>query len=449
MRYLPHTDREVQEMLATIGVASVEDLFEQIPQQLRSRTPLALPEPMSEPELMRHIEELALEDAGAEMLSFLGAGAYAHHVRPAVSALLSRGEFLTAYTPYQPEASQGTLQAVYEFQTLVCQLMTLDVANASLYDGASAAAEAALMARRWFKGKRPRILVSRGIPPQYRQTIRTYLKGVAGPEDYAEVSLGADGAISLAHLATLLDERVSVVLVGYPGYLGVIEDVPAVVKACAAVGAVVCTVTPEPVALGVVEAPGLVGAAIAVAEGQPLGVPVSFGGPGLGLMACEERFLRQMPGRLVGETVDREGRRSFVLTLATREQHIRREKATSNICTNQGLMALAVTINLCLLGKVGFEQLARLCLNKACYLKKAISSLDGTEVPFPGPTFNEFVVRRRGGDVDGLLRRLEAQQILGGVPLAPDYPELADCFLVAVTELHRREDLDRLVAALR
>jgi glycine dehydrogenase subunit 1 len=398
---------------------------------------------------MRHIEELALEDAGAEMLSFLGAGAYAHHVRPAVSALLSRGEFLTAYTPYQPEASQGTLQAVYEFQTLVCQLMTLDVANASLYDGASAAAEAALMARRWFKGKRPRILVSRGLPPQYRQTIQTYLRGVAGPEDYAEVSLGADGAISLDHLATLLDERVSAVLVGYPGYLGVIEDVPAVVKACAAYGTTVCTVTPEPVALGVVEAPGLVGAAIAVAEGQPLGAPVSFGGPGLGLMACEERFLRQMPGRLVGETVDREGKRSFVLTLATREQHIRREKATSNICTNQGLMALAVTINLCFLGKVGFEQLARLCLSKACYLKNAISSLDGYEVPFSGPTFNEFVVRRRGGDVDGLLRRLEAQQILGGVPLAPDYPELSDCFLVAVTELHRREDIDKLVAALR
>ncbi len=436
-------------MLETIGASEVTDLFEQIPKLLRQKTPLELPDPLAEMELMAHIEELASQNQASPMLSFLGAGAYDHHVPPTISALISRGEFLTAYTPYQAEASQGTLQAIFEFQTLICQLTMMEVANASLYDGASAAAEAALMARRSFrKSTRTRCLVSRGIHPQYRQVIRTYLRGIDSGDDYVEVDLGPQGGLSMSHLRSLLDEQVAAVLVGYPNYLGVIEDVETVAKACEQVGAIPCTITTEPVALGVIEAPAVLGAGIAVAEGQPLGIPVSFGGPGAGLLACQQRFMRQIPGRLVGETVDREGRRSFVLTLATREQHIRREKATSKICTNQSLMALAITIHLCLLGQVGFEQLAKLCLSKTIYLKRAIAKLEGFELALLGPTFNEFVIRRRGGGVPELLERLRAQGILGGVHLGADYPELDDCFVLAVTERHRREDLDHLIAAL-
>lgn len=436
-------------MLDKIGTEKLENLFEQIPEELRLGRALELPEGLREQELMAHIEELAEKNRGSAMLSFLGAGSYDHHVPPVVSSLITRGEFLTAYTPYQAEASQGTLQAIFEFQTLVCQLLTMEVANASLYDGASAAAEAALMARRSFKrGGRPRCLVSRGIHPEYREVIKTYLKGVDSGDDYQEIDLGPDGGLSLEHLDSLLDERVAAVIVGYPNYLGVVEDLEAVAQRCEKAGALAVSVTAEPVALGVLEAPGVLGASIAVAEGQALGIPVSFGGPGCGLIACEQRFMRQMPGRLVGETVDREGRRAFVLTLATREQHIRREKATSNICTNQGLMALAITVNLCLLGKVGFEGLARLCLNKAAYLKKEIAALDGYEIAFSGPTFNEFVVRRKTGEVSVLLEGLQKQELLAGVPLGADYPELEDCFLVAVTERHRRQDLDRFVSAL-
>ncbi len=448
MRYLPHTEEEIRQMLERIGVEDVADLFEQIPPDLRNQTPLTLPRPLDEMALMRHLDELAARDTGSDMLSFLGAGAYHHHIPPVVSALLGRGEFLTAYTPYQAEASQGTLQAIYEFQTLICQLTALEISNASLYDGASAAAEAALMARRWFKGKRTRCLVSRGLHPHYRRVIRSYFQGLASEEDYAEVPLGPDGGMSPERLGELLDDRTAVVLAGYPNYLGVAEDVPAAVALCRDRKVPVCTVTQEPVALGALEAPGILGASIAVAEGQPLGTPPSFGGPGVGLIACAERFMRQMPGRLVGETTDREGRRTYVLTLATREQHIRREKATSNICTNHGLMALAVTIHLALLGKVGFQSLARLCLSKATYLKRGIEGLDGYELPLSGPTFNELLVRRESGDVPGLLRRLEDQGILAGVPVEADFPELADSFLVAVTEMHRREDLDRFLDAL-
>jgi glycine dehydrogenase subunit 1 len=436
-------------MLDRIGAGAIEDLFDQIPTSLRLTTSLDLPDAMAELDLMAHMESLAEANRGAGMLSFLGAGSYDHHASPVVAALIGRGEYLTAYTPYQAEASQGTLQAIFEFQTLVCQLLMLDVANASMYDGASAAAEAALMARRSIKGgKRCRCLVSRGLHPQYRRVIRTYISGVDCGDDFVEVALGPDGAMSLDDLAAKLDDRTAVVIAGYPNYLGVIEDVEAVAKLCERVGAIACSVTAEPMALGVIEAPGVLGAGIAVAEGQALGVPMSFGGPGVGLMACKEQFMRQMPGRLVGETVDTQGRRAFVLTLATREQHIRREKATSNICSNQGLMALAVTINLCLLGRVGFERLAKLCLSKAEHLKAAIAARPGYEIARTGPTFNEFAVRRTGGDVEGLLARLRDRGILGGVALGPDYPELADAFIVAVTERHRREDLDRFAGAL-
>lgn len=449
MRYLPHTEAEIQKMLEHIGVGTIGDLFDQIPEDLTQSQPLRLPEALPELELMAHLEDLSEANRGQSMTSFLGAGAYDHHVPPAVSALISRGEFLTAYTPYQAEASQGTLQAIFEFQTLICQLTTMEVSNASLYDGASAAAEAALMARRSFKrGKRTRCLVSKGLHPHYRRVIRTYLSGIDAGDDYLEIDIDSRGGLSLDHLQSSLDDRVAVVIVGYPNYFGVVEDVETIARACDQAGAIPCTITTEPIALGVIEAPGVFGVGIAAAEGQPLGIPVSFGGPGAGLLACEQRFMRQMPGRLVGETTDKDGQRSFVLTLATREQHIRREKATSNICTNQGLMALSITINLCLLGKVGLERLARLCLDKATYLKTAIADRAGYELAFQSPVFNEFVVRRREGDVPGLLGRLRDDGILGGVPLGPDYPDLEDCFLVAVTERHRREDLDRFVKAL-
>jgi glycine dehydrogenase subunit 1 len=437
-------------MLARIGADDVNELFDQIPSELRLQAPLDLPPALSEPDLMHHLESLADKNQGSGMLSFLGAGVYAHHVPPVVASLVSRGEFLTAYTPYQAEASQGTLQAIFEFQTLVAQLTGMEVANASLYDGASAAAEAVLLARRWFaKKKRTRCLVSRGLHPQYRQVIQTYLAGLAEDADYQEVPLDDRGALDPEQLSAMLDEKVALVVAGYPNYLGVAEDLPRIVEITHGAGAIVASVTTEPVALGVLEAPGVIGADIAVAEGQALGIAPQFGGPGAGLFACKSQYMRQMPGRLVGQTADREGRRSFVLTLATREQHIRRERATSNICTNQGLVALAIAIYLSLVGRNGFSELARLCLSKATYLKKELAKLPQFELVHSGPSFNEFVLRAKGGDVESLLGRLQAEGIVAGVALAPDYPELADAFLLAVTERHRRADLDRLVSALQ
>ncbi|MBX3247031.1 MAG: aminomethyl-transferring glycine dehydrogenase subunit GcvPA [Myxococcales bacterium] len=445
MRYLPHTEQEIQAMLETIGVDSVAALFEPIPAPLRA-APLDLEPALPEPALMAHLESLATKNAAANALSFLGAGMYDHHVPPAVDQLLLRSEFYTAYTPYQAEVSQGTLQAIFEFQTLVCQLFGQEVANASMYCAASGAAEAVLMARRITR--RTHALVSGAVHPHHLDTIRTFLNGTDDNQPDLEVVAEAEGVTDLADLDAKLRDDTAVVVVGYPTFLGCVEDVAAIAARAHAKGALVVTITTEPYALSLLEAPGTLGADICVGEGQPLAVPLQLGGPGVGLFACKEQFLRQIPGRLVGQTVDQDGQRGFVLTLSTREQHIRREKATSNICTNHGLIALAFTIRVAMLGKSGFEGAGRHCLANAEYLKAEIGKLDAYSIPYATPTFNEFVVRRREGRAAPLLAALAAQDLLAGVDLGAFREAWDHDFLVAVTEKHTKADLDRLVAAL-
>jgi glycine dehydrogenase subunit 1 len=468
MRFLPHTPEEISEMLAKIGVGSVDALFEPIPAQNRLGRPLAIEPALDEPTLMRHLGDLDAKNTAQSALSFLGCGIYAHHVPPTVDQLLMRGEFLTAYTPYQAEVAQGTLQAIFEFQTIVSELFGLPIANASMYDGASAAAEAVLMARRITK--RTKVVLSEALHPEYAQTILTYLQGLDPASDEAPASTAsakkgrvirlatvagvpttADGRTDLAALEKALAAGdVACVVVGDPNVFGVLEDVAAIAELAHKHGALCVTATPEPIAYSVVDSPGARGADIAVGEGQPLGIPPQLGGPGCGLFACRDgrEYLTNIPGRLCGETVDGRGKRGYVLTLSTREQHIRRERATSNICTNHSLMALAITIRMCLLGKTGFVELGKQCFSRAEYLKGRIAALEGYEIAYAGPTFNEFVVRRKRGDAGPLLAALQAKGILAGVDLGRFFPQLKDRFAVAVTERHTKGDLDKLVEAL-
>ncbi|MBX7192548.1 MAG: aminomethyl-transferring glycine dehydrogenase subunit GcvPA [Sandaracinaceae bacterium] len=456
MRYLPHTDEEIRSMLNAIGVPSLDALFDDVPTANRLGRPLAIDAALAEPQLMAHLEALAQQNDAARALSFLGAGMYEHHIPPAMDQLLLRSEFYTAYTPYQPEVSQGTLQAIFEFQTIVCELFGMEVANASMYDAASATAEAVLMARR-VTGRR-RVLVSDGLHPESVQTIETYLRNVDhGEKHVSRVKLGDDGRTDLAALEEALGagEDAAVLVVGYPNFVGCVEDLDALRKATQAKGVLLVTATHEPYALSMIKAPGQCGVDIAVGEGQALAVPPQLGGPGVGLFAIRggKELLSQMPGRLVGETVDQKGERGFVLTLSTREQHIRREKATSNICTNHGLIALAMTIRTAMLGKKGFVEVGRACLAKTEYLKKKLLETGKFTLPFSAPTFNEFVVRRNDGAAAPLLAALAAKGILGGIALSRWTPFAGQAahdkdFLVAVTERHSREDLDRFVSAL-
>ncbi|MEO0321441.1 MAG: aminomethyl-transferring glycine dehydrogenase subunit GcvPA [Myxococcota bacterium] len=446
MRYLPHTPDEIRLMLERIGVSSLDDLFAAVPAELVAQ-PLALEPALDEAALMRHLEVLSDRSSSAHALSFLGGGMYDHHIPPAVDQLLLRSEFYTAYTPYQAEVSQGTLQAIYEFQTLVCQLFGMEVANASMYDAASGCAEAVLMARR--VTKRKHVVLSAGLHPHAIDTTRTYLGAVDDGAPHMDVAaLAADGRTDLAQVEALLRDDTAALVVGYPTFLGTVEDLAALRRLAAARGALLVTSTTEPYALSTLKAPGDVGADICVGEGQALAVPPQFGGPGVGLFACRQKFVRQMPGRLVGETVDQDGERGFVLTLSTREQHIRRERATSNICTNHGLIALAMAIRTALLGKQGFLHAGERCLRAAEYLKSEIAKLPGFSLPYAAPTFNEFVVRRDAGDAAELLRALRAQGIEAGVSLGRFDPAWSQDFLVATTEKHSRADLDRLVAGL-
>jgi glycine dehydrogenase subunit 1 len=446
MRYLPHTDEEIRAMLERIGVAHIDALFAPIPEAYRLNRPLALEPQLDEGQLMGHLEQLAAKNGAAGQLSFLGAGMYDHHIPPAVDQLLLRSEFYTAYTPYQPEYSQGTLQTIFEFQTLVCQLLGLDVANASMYDGASAAAEAALMARR--ATRKARVLCSAGLHPEYIETVRTYLHGMGEESALGVVALGADGRTDPAALAAALTDDTACVLVGYPNFFGVVEDLGALHALTAPRAVQLVSATSEMYALSLLKPPGELGVDIAVAEGQSLAVPPQFGGPGVGLFACRTGAIGKMPGRLVGETVDAAGLRGYVLTLSTREQHIRRERATSNICTNHGLVALAFAIRLSMLGKNGFRAAGELCLNRAEYLKREIAKLRGYRLPYSAPTFNEFAVACTQRSASEVLQKLASQGILGGVPLERFDAARKSQFLVAVTERHSREDLDRLVRAL-
>ena len=449
MRYLPHTSEEITAMLEAAGLSSLDELYSSIPAAARLDRPLQIESAIDEASLMRHLEELGQRNRAGRMLSFLGAGAYEHHFPPAADQLLLRSEFYTAYTTYQPEVAQGTLQVIFEFQTIVSEILGLPVANASMYDGASGAAEAVLMARR-LTG-RERTIVSSGVHPHYVETIETYVRGIgSGEASLVNTPVGRDGAPDAAALEAAIDEKTACAIVGYPNFFGCVGDLRRIAEACHRKGALLITVTLDPYALALLEAPGAIGADIAVAEGQPLGLPPQFGGPNVGLFACrnDRKYLQQVPGRLVGETVDKHGDRGYVLTLATREQHIRRERATSNICTNSGLCATAVTVRMCMLGKQGFLEAAKLCLAKAEHLKREIARLEGYAIPLAAPTFHEFVVRVRGGDAAKLTRALIAQDIIPGLDLGSIDPARRGELLVAVTERHTRADLDRLVRAL-
>jgi glycine dehydrogenase subunit 1 len=401
---------------------------------------LGLPEPLSEWELDRHMDGLSGTTAvQPEYMVFMGAGSYDHLIPETIKQLLRRGELYTAYTPYQPEVSQGTLQIIYEYQTLVARLLGLDVANASMYDGASALAEALLMAVR--TTKRPKVAVSRAVHPLYRRVVQTYLEP-AGFE-ITELDYSADGRTDLTSLKG--GDNLAAVAVQSPNFFGCVEDMAAMERAIHADDAktlMVATFT-EPLAFGLYTSPGDLGADIACGEGQSLGLPRSFGGPGLGLFACRQPYLRSMPGRLVGQTEDLEGRRGFVLTLATREQHIRREKATSNICTNQGLCATAAAMFMASLGGTGFRRLARINYDKAEYLKGEFQK-NGVEIPFKTPTFNEFVIRLDEGS-KRIYRQLMAKKIIAGLPLDKYYSELENHYLICVTETSSKADMDILI----
>jgi glycine dehydrogenase subunit 1 len=444
MPYFFNTPDDRQQMLASIGAASVDELFAMVPAELRLARPLALPAAMTELELTAHMQQLAGSNTSAsQALCFLGGGSYDHFIPAVVDALSSRGEFYTSYTPYQPEASQGNLQAFFEYQSLICRLTGMEVSNASLYDGGSAAAEAVLMSMHATK-RLKRVVVAASVHPEFRQILETYLINL----ETELVTVGTpDGVVPLEELAAAVDGETACVLVQHPNFFGCLEDVEAIGKIAHEHGAMF-VVSVDPISLGLLKRPGDYGADIVIAEGQSLGNPMAYGGPYLGIMACREDFARRMPGRIVGQTTDRAGRGCLVLTMQTREQHIRREKATSNICTNQGLYALRATIYLSLMGPQGMREAANLCLQKSHYAAKELTRSKRFSQPFDRPFFKEFVVRDAEGAVEPLLADAMDAGIMAGVPLGAWYPELSDCFLVAVTEKRTKQDIDRWASTL-
>ena len=444
--FTPHTKADVEAMLKTIGVGKVEDLFKVVPEKYRFPD-LNLPAPLTEMQAAEELEGIASANATTrDFISFLGAGAYQHYIPAAIDNLLQRGEFYTAYTPYQPEISQGTLQAIFEFQSLISLLTGMDVSNASHYDGATAAAEAVILANNHFRGKRRKVLLSRAVNPQYREVIRAYMQAnteIQITGDDPETGIDPD----LRKFIDQIDLDTSLVMVQYPDFFGRIINYKPLIEAAHAHGALVAVVA-NPTALALLTPPGELGADIVVGEGQPLGVPLSYGGPYLGFFAVKNALLRKISGRLVGETVDVQGELAYVLTLTAREQHIRREKASSNICSNQGLMTLAAAIYMTLLGKTGFQQVANLCYQNAHYTAGAVEAVPGFSLPFKNtPFFHEFVVRA-DQNLPELLSHLEDHGILGGYDLGEAYPELEGCLLMAVTEMISREDIDYLTEVL-
>ncbi len=444
-RYIPNADQDVKEMLAVIGVASIDRLFDSIPNNVKIDGLLDIPGPWSEIESRRWFRELAAKNKSAvDHLSFLGGGSYAHSQPACIDQLLLRAEFLTSYTPYQPEVSQGTLQSIFEYQTHQCLLTGLDVANASLYDGSTALCEAVLLAERVVKN-RTKIVIGKSIHPQYTETVRTYIQNLG--YEIVEVGWTDEGRVDLDALRAACTNDVFAVAVQSPNFLGVLEDYDAIRTVADGAGAVKIAVVTEATSLGIISPPGAHGFDICVGEGQAWGIPTQFGGPYVGFMVVRDALKRHMPGRLVGETIDVDGKRAYVLTLATREQHIRRGKATSNICTNEALIALAANIYLSLMGKEGLREVAWQCLQKAAYLREKLSAISTVTAVFRGPVYNEFVVRTPFPAREILLD-LEREKILGGIALGEFYPEHENDFLVAVTELHSREHLDRYAAAL-
>jgi glycine dehydrogenase subunit 1 len=431
-------------MLAAIGASSLEDLFAMVPAELRLNRPLDIPPALTEMELASHLSQLAARnDSPSQQVCFLGAGSYDHFIPAIVDYVAARGEFYTSYTPYQAEASQGNLQAFFEYQTLITQLTGMDVSNASLYDGGSAAAEAVLMALS-ATGRHGRVVTAASVHPEYRQILETYLKNL----DVQLVTVGTpEGNLTLEELSAAVDDKTACVFVQHPNFFGCLEHVEGIAKIAHDAGALFIAAV-DPISLGLLKRPGDYGADIVVAEGQSLGTPMQYGGPYLGIMACREQFVRRMPGRITGQTVDRQGRRCWVLTLQTREQHIRREKATSNICTNQGLFALRATVYLAAMGPHGMREVAELCLQKSHYAARRLSDVKRVAAAFNRPTFKEFVVRDRDGRVEQLLASAAQAGFFAGVPLGRWYPELSDCFLVSVTEKRTKDEIDRLADCL-
>jgi len=443
MRYTPHTSADREQMLRATGIDSIEALYQHVPATLRQQSKINLPEGVSEFAVRQRLASLASRNATPpEWSLFLGGGIYHHFIPSAVDATISRAEFSTSYTPYQPEVSQGTLQALFEYQTLICLLTGMEVSNSAVYDGASAAAEAVLMSRRIQPSTRRRVLISRALHPQYRAVIATYLRNLPDVE-LEEIPFAATGATDAEAVARRVDDRSMCLVLGYPNFFGVIEDLAPAKMACSKAGAHLISVTTEPLSLAILKPPGEFGVDIAVGEGQSLGVPMSLGGPAFGFVACQKKFVRNMPGRLVGETVDCEGRRGFVLTLATREQHIRREKATSNICTSQTLCTLAATVFMSLLGKSGLRTLAEVNTLRAHDVFAQLQKATKLEAAFSAPFFNEFVLR--APDVRRLFVQCADHKIVPGILLSDDYPELANSFLICVTEMNQREEIERLV----
>lgn len=441
MAYFFHTDDDRSEMLAAIGQPSVQALLDaQVPPECRFDGSLSVPPALDEISIERQARVLAQKNCNAgSHVCFLGGGAYDHFIPAVVDAIAGRGEFYTSYTPYQAEVSQGNLQVTFEYGSLICELTGLDVSNASLYDGGSATVEAVLMAMG--TTRRNRVVVYGTVHPEYRAIVRTYLEPLGG--ELVEVPHGGDGTCAIGDW---VDDQTACVVVQSPNFFGRIEKVESAAAAAHQCGALLVHAF-NPISLGVLRRPGDLGADIAVAEGQSLGNPLAYGGPYLGIIACRESLMRRMPGRIAGQTTDRRGRRCWVLTLQTREQHIRREKATSNICTNQGLLALRATIYLSLLGPEGLRETAEHCLQKTAYAKQQCAAA-GVEVVMDGPVFNEFVVRCRGGGCEPFLARQRGSGLLAGIPLGTWFPELEDCLLIAITEKRTREEIDRLVTAL-
>jgi len=431
-------------MLQEIGVASIENLFDSIPEDLRLLKRLDVPAALSEIELLKRFGDVGARNTAASRVSFLGAGAYSHYVPTVVDHLISRSEFFTAYTPYQPEISQGTLQSIFEFQTLVCQLTGMELANASMYDGSTALAEAVLMAER--VTRRSKVIASSAIHPQYLEVAQTYVQH-AGIELQPARFDSVTGQTPTSAFDSM-DAQTAAVVVQSPNFFGCIEDLQALSKTAHANGALLIVAITEAMSLGLLRSPGFCGADIVAAEGQSFGVPLSFGGPYVGLFATRDKYARQIPGRLVGEAHDKQGRRGFVLTLATREQHIRREKATSNICTNEGLIALAATIYLETMGRRGVQEVARQCAQKAHYAAREIAKLEGFSLPFSAPFFNEFMVRAPVEALPLLESLATKRGIDGGIALSRFDSNRPNDFLVCATETNTREQIDALVAGL-
>jgi len=445
MRYIPNSPEERDEMLKIVGLNSADELFRSIPKDVQLNRALKITEPLAESEVIGAMENLAAKNPATNKPSFLGAGVYSHFSPTIVDHLIQRSEFFTSYTPYQPEVSQGTLQYIFEFQTLVCQLTGMDVANASMYDGSTAMAEAFLMAQR--VTRKDKVVIAQTVHPEYLEVAKTYTQH--GDLTIETVRFDQETGRVLNDELNKIDEKTAAFVVQSPNFFGCVEDVKMLAEKAHAVGALLIVVVTEAISFGLLKSPGECDADIVVAEGQSFGIPMSFGGPHLGLFACKEKYVRNMPGRLAGIAYDKNGNRGFVLTLATREQHIRREKATSNICTNQGLIALAATIYMEAMGKKGLQEVAVQNVQKAAYAAKEISKISGFSLPFSAPRFNEFTVRAPK-NANEILEKLRVEKnIIGGLPLSWHYSDFPNDFLVCATETNTKAQIDNLVEGLK